>query len=213
MDGNGRWARRKGLPRTEGHTAGEEALAGVVRAAAARDVGWLTVFGFSTENWVRPRPEVRHILSLHRKLFGRIDEMNANNARTNWIGRQFDEPGARTPVYVQKAIRKAIADTDHNTGLVVTVAFDYGSRSELLRASNRALQSHAPITTSTVNDNLYDPALPPVDLLVRTSGEMRISNFMLWQISGTAMYLTERTWPDFDADELDKALALVAVPR
>lgn len=213
MDGNGRWARRKGLPRTEGHTAGEEALAGVVRAAAARDVGWLTVFGFSTENWVRPRPEVRHILSLHRKLFGRIDEMNANNARTNWIGRPFDEPGARTPVYVQKAIRKAIADTDHNTGLVVTVAFDYGSRSELLRASNRALESHAPITTSTVNDNLYDPALPPVDLLVRTSGEMRISNFMLWQISGAAMYLTERTWPDFDADELDKALALVAVPR
>lgn len=213
MDGNGRWARRKGLPRTEGHTAGEEALAGVVRAAAARNVGWLTVFGFSTENWVRPRPEVRHILSLHRKLFGRIDEMNANNARTNWIGRPFDEPGARTPVYVQKAIRKAIADTDHNTGLVVTVAFDYGSRSELLRASNRALQSHAPITTATVNDNLYDPALPPVDLLVRTSGEMRISNFMLWQISGAAMYLTERTWPDFDANELDKALALVAVPR
>ncbi len=213
MDGNGRWARRRGLPRTEGHTAGEEALAGVVRAAAARNVGWLTVFGFSTENWVRPRPEVRHILSLHRKLFGRIDEMNANNARTNWIGRPFDEPGARTPVYVQKAIRKAIADTDHNSGLVVTVAFDYGSRSELLRASNRALQSHSPITASTIDENLYDPALPPVDLLVRTSGEMRISNFMLWQISGAAMYLTERTWPDFDADELDKALALVSVSR
>ena len=213
MDGNGRWARRRGLPRTEGHTAGEEALAGVVRAAAARNVGWLTVFGFSTENWVRPRPEVRHILSLHRKLFGRIDEMNANNARTNWIGRPFDEPGARTPVYVQKAIRKAIADTDHNSGLVVTVAFDYGSRSELLRASNRSLQSPMPITTSIIDENLYDPALPPVDLLVRTSGEMRISNFMLWQISGAAMYLTERTWPDFDADELDKALALVSVSR
>lgn len=213
MDGNGRWARRRGLPRTEGHTAGEEALAGVVRAAAARDVGWLTVFGFSTENWVRPRPEVRHILSLHRKLFGRIDEMNANNARTNWIGRPFDEPGARTPVYVQKAIRKAIADTEHNSGLVVTVAFDYGSRSELLRASNRAVQSATPVTSATIGDNLYDPSLPPVDLLVRTSGEMRISNFMLWQISGAAMYLTERTWPDFDADELDKALALVAKTR
>lgn len=210
MDGNGRWARRRGLPRTEGHTAGEEALAGVVRAAAARNVGWLTVFGFSTENWVRPRPEVRHILSLHRKLFGRIDEMNANNARTNWIGRPFDEPGARTPVYVQKAIRKAIADTEHNSGLVVTVAFDYGSRSELLRASNRALLSGTPVTSATIDDNLYDPSLPPVDLLVRTSGEMRISNFMLWQISGAAMYLTERTWPDFDADELDKALALVS---
>jgi undecaprenyl diphosphate synthase len=213
MDGNGRWARRRGLPRTEGHTAGEEALAGVVRAAAKRNVGWLTVFGFSTENWVRPRPEVRHILSLHRKLFGRIDEMNANNARTNWIGRPFDEPGARTPVYVQKAIRKAIADTEHNSGLVVTVAFDYGSRAELLRASNRALETQKPITTTTIDDNLYDPSLPPVDLLVRTSGEMRISNFMLWQINGAAMYLTERTWPDFDADELDKALALVDHPR
>jgi undecaprenyl diphosphate synthase len=213
MDGNGRWARRRGLPRTEGHTAGEEALAGVVRAAAARDIGWLTVFGFSTENWVRPRPEVRHILSLHRKLFGRIDEMNANNARTNWIGRPFDEPGARTPVYVQKAIRKAIGDTAHNTGLVVTVAFDYGSRSELLRAANMSMQSPAPITKDAINNNLYDPTLPPVDLLVRTSGEMRISNFMLWQISGAAMYLTERTWPDFDADELDKALALVADTR
>jgi undecaprenyl diphosphate synthase len=139
--------------------------------------------------------------------------MNANNARTNWIGRPFDEPGARTPVYVQKAIRKAIADTEHNSGLVVTVAFDYGSRAELLRASNRALETQKPITTTTIDDNLYDPSLPPVDLLVRTSGEMRISNFMLWQINGAAMYLTERTWPDFDADELDKALALVDHPR
>jgi undecaprenyl diphosphate synthase len=116
-------------------------------------------------------------------------------------------------VYVQKAIRKAIADTEHNSGLVVTVAFDYGSRAELLRASNRALETQKPITTTTIDDNLYDPSLPPVDLLVRTSGEMRISNFMLWQINGAAMYLTERTWPDFDADELDKALALVDHPR
>jgi undecaprenyl diphosphate synthase len=209
MDGNGRWARRRGLPRTEGHTAGEEALANVVRAGASRNIGWLTVFGFSTENWVRPRPEVRHILSLHRKLFGRVNEMNANNARTNWIGRPFNEPGARTPVHVQKAIHKAIADTSHNTGMIVTVAFDYGSRAELVRASNAALNSSQPIESSTVSQNLYDPTLPPVDLLVRTSGEMRISNFMLWQIQGAAMYLTERTWPDFDAEELDKALALV----
>ena len=209
MDGNGRWARRRGLPRTEGHTAGEESLAAIVRAAAARDIGWLTVFGFSTENWVRPRPEVRHILSLHRKLFGRINEMSANNARTNWIGRPFKERGARTPIHIQKAIAKAIADTAHNTGLTVTVAFDYGSRAELLHASKNALRGETPITVTTIDANLYDPTLPPVDLLVRTSGEMRISNFMLWQISGAAMYLTERTWPDFDADELDKALALV----
>ena len=206
MDGNGRWASRKGLPRTDGHTAGEEALAGVVRASAKRSVGWLTVFGFSTENWVRPRTEVRHILSLHRKLFGRINEMNENNARTRWIGRPFAEPGARTPVYVQKAIRKAIADTEHNTGLVVTVAFDYGSRAELVRATQRAMAAGV-VTKDSITQNLYDPSMPTVDLLVRTSGESRISNFMLWQIIGSKVFFTERTWPDFDAAELDLALA------
>ena len=206
MDGNGRWASRKGLPRTDGHTAGEEALAGVVRASAKRSVGWLTVFGFSTENWVRPRTEVRHILSLHRKLFGRINEMNENNARTRWIGRPFAEPGARTPVYVQKAIRKAIADTEHNTGLVVTVAFDYGSRAELVRATQRAMAAGV-VTKNSITQNLYDPSMPAVDLLVRTSGESRISNFMLWQITGSKVFFTERTWPDFDAAELDLALA------
>ena len=206
MDGNGRWASRKGLPRTDGHTAGEEALAGVVRASAKRSVGWLTVFGFSTENWVRPRTEVRHILSLHRKLFGRINEMNENNARTRWIGRPFAEPGARTPVYVQKAIRKAITDTEHNTGLVVTVAFDYGSRAELVRATQRAMAAGV-VTKDSITQNLYDPSMPAVDLLVRTSGESRISNFMLWQITGSKVFFTERTWPDFDAAELDLALA------
>ena len=206
MDGNGRWASRKGLPRTDGHTAGEEALAGVVRASAKRSVGWLTVFGFSTENWVRPRTEVRHILSLHRKLFGRINEMNENNARTRWIGRPFGEPGARTPVYVQKAIKKAIADTEHNTGLVVTVAFDYGSRAELVRATQRAMVA-GHVSAETISENLYDPSMPAVDLLVRTSGESRISNFMLWQITGSKVFFTERTWPDFDAAELDLALA------
>ena len=209
MDGNGRWASRKGLPRTDGHTAGEEALAGVGRASAKRSVGWLTVFGFSTENWVRPRTEVRHILSLHRKLFGRINEMNENNARTRWIGRPFAEPGARTPVYVQKAIRKAIADTEHNTGLVVTVAFDYGSRAELVRATQRAMTAGT-VTADSISHNLYDPSMPSVDLLVRTSGESRISNFMLWQITGSKVFFTERTWPDFDAAELDLALTAYA---
>jgi len=208
MDGNGRWARKRGLPRTEGHTAGEEALAEVVRAAAARNVGWLTVFGFSTENWVRPRPEVRHILSLHRKIFGRVDEMRRNNASIRWIGRPFKEKGARTPVYVQRAIEKAIADTAPNSGLVVTVAFDYGGRAELARAAARAAAT-GPVETSAIEHNLYDPTLPPVDVLVRTSGETRISNFLLWQINGCKVYFTDRPWPDFDAAELDRALALL----
>lgn len=212
MDGNGRWARRRGLPRTAGHTAGEESLADVVRNAAKRNVAWLTVFGFSTENWIRPRSEVRHILALHHKLFGRIDELNENNVRVNWIGRPFDEPDARTPLFVQRAIRRAIADTAHNTGMVLTVAFDYGSRAEITRAARLAskeLRVGSPITIESIERHLYDPSLPPVDLLVRTSGETRISNFLLWQIAGARVYFTERTWPDFDATELDAALALL----
>ncbi|HAG67420.1 MAG: hypothetical protein ABR77_00245 [Acidimicrobiia bacterium BACL6 MAG-120322-bin79] len=212
MDGNGRWAKRRGLPRTAGHTAGEENLAEVVRIASARGVAYLTVFGFSTENWVRPKAEVRHILSLHKRLFGRIEELNANNVRINWIGRPFNEPGARTPAFVQRAIRQAIADTAANTGMVLTVAFDYGSRAELLRAAEQSLSepnSAISITSDTLQSHLYSPELPDVDLLIRTSGESRISNFLLWQISHAKVYFTERSWPDLDATEIDAALALI----
>ena len=212
MDGNGRWAKRRGLPRTAGHTAGEENLAEVVRIASARGVAYLTVFGFSTENWVRPKAEVRHILSLHKRLFGRIEELNANNVRINWIGRPFNEPSARTPAFVQRAIRQAIADTAANTGMVLTVAFDYGSRAELLRAAEQSLSepnSAISITSDTLQSHLYSPELPDVDLLIRTSGESRISNFLLWQISHAKVYFTERSWPDLDATEIDAALALI----
>lgn len=211
MDGNGRWARRRGLPRTAGHTEGEENLARLVRAAVARDVGWLTVFGFSTENWVRPRGEVRHILGLHKKLFGRVSELNELNVRVQWMGRPFDSPEARTPRYVQRAIRKAVADTAGNTGMVLTVAFDYGSRAELIHAAESVRAVGDTISDTTLGQHLYLPELPPVDVLVRTSGELRISNFMLWQISGAHVYFTDRTWPDFDDADLDAALALATV--
>ena len=215
MDGNGRWAKRRGLPRTAGHTAGEETLAEIVRAAAKRNVAYLTVFGFSTENWVRPPSEVRHILGLHRRLFGRIDELNANNVRVHWIGRPFDEPGARTPAPVQKAIRDAINDTKHNTGMVLTVAFDYGSRVEIARAAQRA-QIKRPgkeINADAIDAELYAPELPPVDVLVRTSGETRISNFLLWQAANARVYFTDCSWPDFSATQLDEALALLTATR
>ena len=208
MDGNGRWAKRRGLPRTAGHTAGEENLAEVVRVCAQRGIGRLTVFGFSTENWVRPPAEVRHILSLHKKLFGRVDELNANNVRIQWIGRPFDEPGSRTPAYVQRAIQRAITDTVGNTGMVLTVAFDYGSRAELVRASRLSAQL-GEVTETSIDSHLYDPEMPRVDVVVRTSGESRISNFLLWQIAGAKVYFTERTWPDFDAQEVDAALKLI----
>ena len=208
LDGNGRWAKRRGLPRTAGHTEGEENLAAVVRSAVARDVGWLTVFGFSTENWVRPRGEVRHIIGLHRKLFGRVAELNELNVRVQWIGRPFDSPGALTPKHVQRAIRKAIADTAQNTGMVLTVAFDYGSHAELVHAAHELRAAGESPTAEHLAAHLYLPSLPPVDVLVRTSGEQRISNFLLWQIAGCHVYFTECTWPEFDAAELDRAIAL-----
>ena len=210
MDGNGRWAVRRGLPRTEGHTEGEENLARVVRAAVRRNIGWLTVFGFSTENWIRPRAEVRHILGLHHKLFGRVAELNDLNVRIQWIGRPFGTPDARTPRYVQRAIRNAIADTAQNTGMLLTVAFDYGARQELIDAVRRARTEAVEITPQAIADRLYLPELPPVDVLVRTSGELRVSNFLLWQSAGAAIHFTGKTWPEFDSAELDTALALVA---
>jgi undecaprenyl diphosphate synthase len=210
MDGNGRWAARRGLPRTAGHTEGEENLARLVRVAVRRSIGWLTVFGFSTENWMRPPTEVRHILGLHKKLFGRVAELNELNVRLQWIGRPFDSPGARTPKLIQKAIRKAIADTSANTGMLLTVAFDYGTKVELLDAVERLRSARQPVTAEAIDRELYLPELPPVDVLVRTSGEGRVSNFLLWQAEGAAVYFTDKNWPEFDADELDAALALVS---
>lgn len=214
MDGNGRWAGRRGLPRTDGHTEGEENIARLVRVAVTRNIGWLTLFGFSTENWRRPRTEVRHILGLHEKLFGRVAELNELNVRIQWIGRPFDSPESRTPRYVQRAIRKAINDTAQNTGMVLTIAFDYGGRAELVAAADAARreateQSLEEITQTAIGEHLYLPELPSVDVLVRTSGERRISNFLLWQTAGAAVYFTEAAWPDFDVDELDAALALL----
>lgn len=209
MDGNGRWAESRGLPRTAGHTEGEENLARIVRVAMRRDIGWLTVFGFSTENWVRPRGEVRHILGLHERLFGRVAELNERNVRVQWIGRPFDSAEARTPKYVQRAIRRAINDTAHNTGMVLTVAFDYGGRAELMSAVRAARASGEPVTPATIGAHLYLPELPPVDVLVRTSGERRVSNFLLWQSAGAKIHFSDAAWPDFDERELDAALALV----
>jgi undecaprenyl diphosphate synthase len=188
-------------------------LAAVVRLAVKRDIGWLTVFGFSTENWVRPRVEVRHILGLHKKLFGRVAELNELNVRVQWIGRPFDSPEARTPRYVQKAIVKAIAGTADNTGMVLTVAFDYGSRAEMVHAAEVAVRDAAAggeplVTSADLDSHMYLPELPPVDVVVRTSGERRISNFMLWQSAGAPVYFTEQTWPDFGAQELDAAIAI-----
>jgi undecaprenyl diphosphate synthase len=147
---------------------------------------------------------------LHHKLFGRVAELNDLNVRIEWIGRPFDDPEARTPKYVQRAIRKAIKDTSRNTGMLLTVAFDYGARQELIDAVKRVRAEGVTPTTDSIAERLYLPELPPVDVLVRTSGEQRVSNFLLWQSAGAAIHFTDKPWPDFDAAELDAALALVA---
>lgn len=208
MDGNGRWARKRGLPRTAGHTAGEENLAAVVRIAVRSGVDHLTVFGFSTENWVRPRQEVRHILGLHKKLFGRIAELNELGVRVRWIGRPFDDPTARTPRYVQRAIIKAIRDTANNSGMTLTVAFDYGSRAEIAHAAETLRRSGTMIDAESLGSAMYMPDLPHVDVLVRTSGETRVSNFLLWQSAGAPISFSASAWPDFSEDDLKEAIAL-----
>ncbi|MFZ9426908.1 MAG: polyprenyl diphosphate synthase [Ilumatobacteraceae bacterium] len=208
MDGNGRWARKRGLPRTAGHTAGEENLAAVVRIAVRSGVDHLTVFGFSTENWVRPRQEVRHILGLHKKLFGRIAELNELGVRVRWIGRPFDDPTARTPRYVQRAIIKAIRDTANNSGMTLTVAFDYGSRAEIAHAAETLRRAGTMIDAESLGSAMYMPDLPPVDVLVRTSGETRVSNFLLWQSAGAPISFSASAWPDFSEDDLKEAIAL-----
>ncbi len=209
MDGNGRWARRRNLPRTAGHTEGEENLAGVVRLAVKRDVGWLTVFGFSTENWVRPRVEVRHILGLHKKLFGRVAELNELERARPVDRPTVRQPDARTPRYVQKAIRKAIADTSGNTGMVLTVAFDYGSRAEIVHAAERAVAdgrtlSRRPISTSACTC--------PSCRRSTSSCARPASGGSPTSCCGNRpvrrCYFTEQTWPDFDAAELDAAIAV-----
>lgn len=208
MDGNGRWARQRGLARTAGHTAGEENLAAVVRAAVRLGIDHLTVFGFSTENWVRPRKEVRHILGLHEKLFGRITELNELNVRVRWIGRPFDDPTARTPRYVQRAITKAMKDTENNSGMTLTVAFDYGGRTEIAHAAERLRRTNREITAEGIESELYEPDLPPVDVVVRTSGETRVSNFLLWQSRGAPISFSSSAWPDFSEDDLRRAMHL-----
>ena len=209
MDGNGRWAEARGLPRTEGHRSGEERLADIVRAADALGIGWLTVFGFSTENWTRPKLEVDFILGLHKNIFGRREEMHRNNVRIRCIGRPVSK-SSRIPRRILREMDKCVDLTKENTGLNFTLAFDYGGREELVFAAKKVIDQYrrtgSAITDDAVRQHLYEPALPPVDLLVRTSGEYRLSNFLLWEAAGAPFFVTPTYWPDFDRSELYAAL-------
>ncbi len=210
MDGNGRWAKQRGLPRTEGHRAGEDAVARAVDAALELGIDNLTLYAFSTENWRRPPSEVRFLLNdTQRFVERRRDEFHAKGVRMRWIGRRE----RKIPKSVQDQIDSSVAMTRGNKRMTLTVAFNYGSRAELTDAV-RAIAAEATagtldparVTDRTIAKHLYDPELPDVDLFVRTSGEQRISNYLLWQSAYAEMVFLDVLWPDFSREHLFEAV-------
>jgi undecaprenyl diphosphate synthase len=192
MDGNGRWAEARGLQRTQGHEAGERALFDVVEGALEAGVRYLSVYAFSTENWSRPPDEVEFLLGFNRALLRqRRDELNERRVRIRRVGRR-----ERVPDDVLDEFDAAEELTRHNDRLDLLVCFNYGGRAELEDAAKRG----------GIADNLYAPDVPDVDLLIRTSGEKRLSNFLLWQAAYAELYFTELLWPDFDRHALFDAL-------
>jgi undecaprenyl diphosphate synthase len=210
MDGNGRWAKQRGLPRTEGHCAGEEALYDVVDGAIGMGLEWLTVFAFSTENWKRPAQEVRFLMNYNRRmLWKRRDELHRRNVRIRYVGRV----DWRVPRTVLKEMDYASELTSRNTGMTFTVAFNYGGRTEITDAVRRLIADHARgrlkgerITAESISARLYHPDMPDPDLLIRTGGEMRISNFLLWQAAYSELWFTPVYWPDFNREHLFEAI-------
>lgn len=210
MDGNGRWAKRQHLTRTQGHTEGIKRVEEVVAVAQKIGIKVLTLFTFSTENWRRPESEISILMSmLTNVLQKKIKMLKENNVRFQVIGREESVPGS-----VLKAFQMAIHETKDNTGLIVNLAFNYGSRQEIIDAVKKiaaAVEKKslviADIDEKTITQFLYTKDLPDPDLLIRTSGEKRISNFLLWQLSYSELYFTDKFWPDFTEEEFEKAIA------
>jgi undecaprenyl diphosphate synthase len=203
MDGNGRWARKRGLPRVAGHRSGISAVREVVEGCAELGISVLTLYAFSVENWKRPAAEVRTLMLLLKEYLNReLDNLNRNNIRFQTIGRTDQlEPSVR------QELDKAIARTQANTGMVFVVALNYGGRAEIVDAVNRLLSARRePVDEAEFSRHLYTAGLPDPDLLIRTSGEMRVSNFLLWQIAYTEIYVTETLWPDFGKKDLYDAI-------
>ncbi len=209
MDGNGRWAKQRGKARIEGHRAGAESVRAIVRACGEVGIEYLTLYAFSSENWNRPRAEVTalmHLLEFYLKQ--EVAELDKNNVRLAAIGRIHELPGS-----AQKQLTKSIEALSKNTGLTLVLALSYGGRSEIvdaMRSIAREVKSGhlevADIDEKIISQSLYTRNIPDPDLLVRTSGEMRVSNFLLWQISYAEIYVTDVLWPDFRKPELVKAV-------
>jgi undecaprenyl diphosphate synthase len=210
MDGNGRWAKRQGLKRTEGHAAGEEALFDTVHGALDIGLQWLTVYAFSTENWRRPIDEVRFIMTFNEQLLlKRREELQDLGVRVRFIGRR----GGRVPARVRRRIDETETMTAGNRRMTLTFAFNYGGRAELVDAT-RAIAREArarrldpdKINDRTIARHLYAPDMPDPDLLVRTSGEYRISNYLLWELAYSELVFTDVLWPDFRRRHLFDAI-------
>lgn len=207
MDGNGRWAKSRGLPRAAGHKAGIDALRTTVKHSIYRGVGILTVYVFSIENWQRPDTEVALLIELFiTALNDEIDELHENNVRLSFIGDISVFPAA-----LQRSLQNAIGRTSENNGLNLVIAINYGGRSEIVSACKKLFAALAAenrgsedITEDALRRRLDLPDYP--DLFIRTGGEVRISNFLLWQLAYTEMYFTDVYWPDFDTAEYDRAL-------
>ncbi len=204
MDGNGRWAKKRRLPRIFGHRKGVERVREIVRACGEIGIRYLTLFTFSSENWQRPKNEVTELM----KMLGRLvrdeePELMKNNVRLRAIGRISDLPHG-----VVEKLNTTIERLSNNTGLVLTLALSYGGRNEIIDALKKVVESgrSETITEHELNQFLYDPDLPDPDLLIRTGGEQRISNFLLWQLAYTELYFTETLWPDFGKKQLVAAL-------
>ena len=205
MDGNGRWACERGLERREGHRAGVQTVSRIVRAAARCGIRYLTLYTFSTENWRRPKAEVDALMTLLvRSAVEELSTLEENNVRLRTIG---DLEGL--PDEPREALEGLVESTKSNTGITLVLAVNYSSRSELTRAFNRLMSersSDEPITADDITAHLDLPDLPDPDLLIRTGGECRISNYLLWQLAYTELYFCDLYWPDFEAEDLYRAL-------
>ena len=206
MDGNGRWAKKRGLPRLEGHRAGTENIRRVAEIFAEYKIKSLSLFAFSTENWNRPSSEVKGLLKiLSDRLDPEIKRLHEKNIRVRHLGR-LDA----LSLELQQKIKAAIELTSKNTGQTLIMAFDYGGRAEIVDAARRLLSAR--ISAEELNEDsfkkyLYAPDIPDPDLIVRTGGETRLSNFLLWQTAYSELYFTDVLWPDFSMADIDKALA------
>jgi undecaprenyl diphosphate synthase len=204
MDGNGRWAKKRFLPRLLGHRAGVKAIERTVRAADSIGIEYLSLYAFSTENWKRPETEISGLMSIFRFVLRRkVDEMKEKNVRLRFAG--FRDG---LPKDVQELMEWAELETEHNTGLTLVPCLNYGGRQEVLHAVEKLLEQGKtpPLTEKDLRMCLYLPDLPDPDLIIRTSGEKRLSNFWLWQSSYSELFFTDILWPDFDEKELEIAV-------